>query len=191
MQVINIRSIANALLIAFVATTSQVSNAASGSTSVSVDFPEIIILHYRSALGIRFTGGIDSAVDEGTAGTISVPIDSASGDGTVTTSGTATTSIPVKVSNMWAVRGITSSGNFKIDTTITNDTATSGTSSTTMSNIQAVAGGATGPSISVASGGLSTANAVYGGITFDLDIASVTQTGTHNGIVFTITASAP
>lgn len=184
-------SIASALLLTSVIAASPASLAASGSTSVTVDFPEIIILHYRSALGITFTGGVDSSTDEGTAGTISVALNSASGDGSITAGGTTSTVIPVKVKNMWAVRGITSSGNFKIDTAITSDTATSGTSSTTMSNVQAVAGGASGASISVASGGLSTANAVYGGITFDLDIASVTQTGTHSGIVFTITASAP
>jgi hypothetical protein len=165
--------------------------AASGTTSVSVDFPEIIILHYRSKLNIRFTGGANNAVDEGSAGTISLPLNTASGDGTLSVTGTANTIIPVKVANMWAVRGITSSGNFQIDASITNDTASLANSSVVMDKLEAVASGAAGQSITVPSSGLAPANAVTGGITFQLDIEDVKQTGTHTGIEYTITASAP
>ena len=165
--------------------------AASGTTSVSVDFPEIIILHYRSKLNIKFTGGANNAIDEGSAGTISLPLNSASGDGTLSVAGTANTVIPVKVANMWAVRGITSSGNFQIDASITNDTASLASSSVVMDKLEAVASGSSGQSITVPSSGLSPANAVVGGITFELDIEDVTQTGTHSGIEYTITASAP
>lgn len=165
--------------------------AASGTTSVSVDFPEIIILHYRSKLNIKFTGGANSSIDEGSAGTISLPLNSASGDGTLSVSGTANTVIPVKVANMWAVRGITLNGNFQIDASITNDTASLGGSSVVMDKLEAVASGSSGQSITVASSGLAPANAVIGGITFELDIEDVSQTGTHTGIEYTITASAP
>ena len=165
--------------------------AASGSTSVSVAFPEIIILHYRSALNITFTGAADFAIDEGAAGTLSLPLSSASGDGTLSVSGTTTTDIPVTVSNMWAVRGITNTGTISVGGSINTDTATVGGSEVVMSNLEIASGGVSGSTITVPSSGYALSTAVKGDVSFDLDISDVTQTGSHTGISYTITASAP
>lgn len=186
-----LRTIISTALVGTAVSLSPTAVAATGSTSVSVDFPEIIILHYRSGLNIQFTGGSDVATDEST-GTISIPLATASGDGGITAGGTATTVIPVDVDNMWAVRGITSTGNIQVAAAITNTTATTtGGSSATMSMLTAESGAASGATITVPSGGLAISSAVYGGIAFNLDIANVTETGTHSGISYTITASAP
>lgn len=172
-------------------TTSNPTYAASGQTSVTVSFPEIVVLHYRSDLTINFTGNSDLSVDENTTN-ISVPLGSATGDGTISTSGTATTSIPVEVQNMWAVRGITSTGEIEVSAQI--DTAsgtTTGGSEVVMGSLLAKSGVSSGATINVTSSGLAIANAVYGGITFNLDITNVIETGSHTGMEYTITASAP
>lgn len=182
--------ITKALLSTLIATSNTL-HAASGQTSVTVTFPEIVVLHYRSELTINFTGDSNLGIDESSA-SISVPLAPVNGDGTINASGTTSTSIAVEVQNMWAVRGITNNGEIEVSAQIDTGTATAtGGSEVVMSSLLAKSGLTSGGTIDVTSTGLAPANAVYGGITFSLDISNVTETGDHTGMEYTITATAP
>jgi len=174
----------------------QGANAATGSTDVSIDFPDIIILHYINDLSLTFTGDLDEGVDELTGSDNAALATTASFDGAMTASTAASTTLPsdvtVTVQNVWAVRGITGSGQIRVTPSIDTAAATDGgTSSTSMSNIQVkTASVAAGNPIDVDAPGFVLANAVLGDVVFDLDVSTVVDSSDHTGMQYTITATA-
>jgi len=139
---------------------------ASGQTSVSFNFPDIVILHYVSDVTFSVPASAfgAAAVNEGTGGTLSTftTPDTLSGDATV----------GVTISQaLNAYKGIIN----KI-MPVSNGTVSDGTNS--------------GASITFAAPGFSATNAVYGNVLFDIDFSGVTTAGSHTGAQYTVTAAA-
>jgi hypothetical protein len=168
----------------------QNANAASGQTDVTINFPNIIILYYIDALTLNFNPAIDQAVNEGGAADTQPLATPAAFDAGLTPGSSGIPgSIAVTVEDVWAVRGITASGQITVNPQIDVANATNGSSTATMSNLQ-VQSGTTGPAdpISITAPGFG--NAVLGDIVFDLDISGVTSAGSHTGMQYTIVATA-
>lgn len=168
---------------------------ASGQTSVSFNFPDIVILHYVSDVTFSVPASAfgAAAVNEGTGGTLSTftTPDTLSGDATVgVTISQALNAYKGIINNAWAVRGITASGNIQASITIDTANATNGTSQVTISNGTVSDGTNSGASITFAAPGFSATNAVYGNVLFDIDFSGVTTAGSHTGAQYTVTAAA-
>ena len=172
----------------------QGANAATGQTDVTVNFPDIIILHYPNSLTLSFTAS-DANIDEGGLSATDALGVTASLDANIIPliAGDTydTDTVAATVSNVWAVRGITASGNIDVAVNLDAATASNGTSDAVMSGLQVqTASVAAGDPIQVAAPGLRAVNATAGDIVFDLDISGVTASGDHTGIQYTITATA-
>ncbi len=170
----------------------QSARAASGSTDVTINFPDIVILHYVRYLTLTFTGVNDEEVDQGRAAAAAALADPASFDANMTPSGGTTYPNPIHVTvqRVWAVRGITQSGRIRVTPQINNaDATTASGSRATMINLQVQTGSVTaGAPIDVDVPGLW--NAVVGDIVFDLDISGVTTAASHTGMQYTIEATS-
>lgn len=172
----------------------QGANAATGQTDVTVNFPDIIILHYPNSLTLNFTAS-DANIDEGGLSATDALGATASLDANIIPliAGDTydTDTVAATVSNVWAVRGITASGSIDVAVNLDAATASNGTSDAVMSALQVqTASVAAGDPIQVAAPGLRAVNATVGDIVFDLDISGVTASGDHTGIQYTITATA-
>lgn len=187
-----VRALTAGLLAAAVIAPTQNAMAASGQTNVSIDFPNIVILHYVSDLSLTFTGAIDTATDEGAASGSAALAATASFDAAISpdlTTPTVPGSVAVTVQNAWAVRGITASGQIRVSGAIdTANATTAGGSTASMSNLAVASGASSGALIDIDAPGMGTTTA--GDVTFDLDISGVTESGTHSGAQYTITAIA-
>lgn len=186
-----------ALLIA-----SPVHAQATGNTTVSIDIPDIVILHYFStvdvtidaaAMGTYLTGGAPNAVDEGNftgpaaenAGqfeaNLAIAPSALSGDPSNAT---------LLLQQAWGVRAI-SLGNPVSETDltigITNANLTNGGSVITIADAFVDDGTSNGTSIQFASPGL--APALTGDIELLLDFSNTTAAGAHAGGIFTLTAT--
>lgn len=169
--------------------------AASGQTNVSIDFPDIIILHYISDLTLTFTGDLDTQTDESSGSDSAALATTVTFDANTTPTAAGATDLPdsvaVTVTNVWAVRGITSSGQIRVTPSIDTAAATVDGSTTTMSMLQVkTAAVAAGDPIDCDAPGFPLANAVLGDIVFDLDVSAVTVAKSHSGMQYTIMASA-
>ena len=175
---------------------SEDASAVTGTTNVTVSVPGSIVLSYQSALTITFTNGYAVAQDEGAGAlTIANMAASVSGSAGMTTNAVATapTTMAVTVTTAWSTRSHSA-------TTVSIACGTcSGTNTTPGGGTIAVSGltlttatPAAGPaaSITYAGAGMGNANAVVGQIDFNLDISSMTKSGTFTGIAWTITATA-
>ncbi|WP_287373443.1 hypothetical protein [Prosthecochloris sp.] len=175
---------------------------ATGSTDVSVNLSGIIILHYISGITLDFET-LSEGIDEGSSGTWDVTwADGEASGGTGLTTGTLTSSkvsesdgsITVHIPNVWAVRGISSSGNAEVSialTTpiITNETsASSATITITQAELQQASN--EGTNIDVQLGGILKSQARIGDVNLTLDMSSANATGSYTGGVYTITAEA-
>jgi len=165
----------------------------SGTTNVSVRVPEFIVLHYYSNITLNFATPTSEAIDEGTN---SVDADwngeangseldanslmNASIDGTNTS---------VKLNNVWAVRGFSTSGNAKVEVTVPSNTLKNGSSAITMSNVKVSDNAQSGSSITTKLNGISQNRATTGNIEMDLDFSNTTRSGSHTGGQYTITAT--
>ena len=188
-----LRGLAVVLLAAAIMTPGQNANAATGSTNVTINFPDIIVLHYTSALTLTFTPALDTAVNDGATTPVGVALVSpATFNGALVPSAPAAAAFPqtlaVTVNNVWAIRGITASGNINVTGALTTPTATNAGSTATASAF-VVSSGATGPlaTISLPAPGFA---ATLGNIGFNLDTSAVTTAGAHTGMVYTVTAVA-
>jgi hypothetical protein len=158
----------------------QNARAATGSTDVTINFPNIVILYYPDTLLLTFTA---SDITDNSA----TPIDSAAlgatagFDANITSAGTPVTDVAVTISNAYAIRGISSSGAFTVSGSFTSDTASNGGSDAVGSNL----------AVSDAAPSASFATPEVGDITFDLDIQDVTTSGNHTGMTYSITVTAP
>ena len=174
--------------------------AVSGTTAVTVNAPDIIILHYYSALTLDFAA-LNEALDEGTP-TLGTPALAANvsfaGGLTATVNSTYETAgvMTVTVTDAWGVRALTNLGNVTVtgvlDTAAATNTAAStvtlgaleiGDSTSTTYNA-----GATG--IQFVAPGMAKAGAYIGDVRFTLDISGATLPGAHTGAQYTLTATA-
>lgn len=175
---------------------------AKGSTDVSVNLSGIIILHYISGITLDFET-LSEGIDEGSSGTWDVTwADGEASGGTGLTTGTLTSSavsesdgsITVHIPNVWAVRGISSSGNAEVSIALTTPTITNATpaSSATITITQAELQQASneGTNIEVQLGGILKSQARIGDVSLTLDMSSANATGSYTGGVYTITAEA-
>ena len=171
-------------------------NAASGSTSVSFNFPNIIVLHYYSSVQFSINpGAFDFARDQGgfvgtatttTPGVLTLNANIAPSDDASTDFANYTATIQ----NAWAVRGITATGNIGVTITLDQANATNGTSTVTIKPNPTVSVGAnSGTTITIAAPGLALGNAVLGDVNMGVDISGVTTPGLHSGAQYTITAA--
>ena len=165
----------------------------SGTTNVSVRVPEFIVLHYYSDITLNFDTPTSEAIDEGNN---SVDADwngnaerdeldanslmNASIDGTKTS---------VKLNNVWAVRGFSTSGNARVEVTVPSNTLKNGSSAITMSNVKVSDNAQSGSSITTKLNGISQNRATTGNIEMDLDFSKTTRSGSHTGGQYTITAT--
>ena len=163
----------------------QGANAATGQTDVTINFPNIVILHYPNQLILTFTGtdlndGQGTVTPTGQALAATATFDADITDGTTT----GLSTVAVTVQNAYAVRGISSSGNINISGSFDGggDTASNGSSTAVGSNFAVSAASIPAPGL---------ATATPGDISFDLDISGVTDNGAHTGMSYTITATAP
>jgi len=168
-----------------------------GDTDISIDFPNIVILHYISDLTLDFDiGGLtaDTAVDDGASSPTADGIDAspATFDLGVTGAGAnpLPAAVPVLLQNAWAVRGISTSGTIDVDITITDATANNGASVATMS-AATVTGGGQGPAASITIPAPGFGTPTVGDVNFSLDVDNITTAATHTGMSYQIQASAP
>jgi hypothetical protein len=86
----------------------QGANAATGTTNVTINFPDIIILHYFSDLTLTFTGS-ELTVDEGKgSATDNLAAVAADFDANIPLRpGGIPNDVSVTVQSVWAVRGLT------------------------------------------------------------------------------------
>src|SRR5210317_579424 len=133
----------------------QVQAQAVGDTNISIDFPNIVILHYVDTLTLTFDAGTITAedvVDEGPSTPPAAGIDAATATFDLGVTGTGTNplpaSVPVQLQNAWAVRGISTTGTIDVDISIQSANATNGSSTATMS-AATVTGGGQGPAAGI------------------------------------------
>lgn len=182
---------------------------ATGSTDVSVSLDGIVILHYISGITLNFNNLSGVGIDEG-ADTWDVTWadgEASGGTGLTTnplTSSTASESdgsITVHIPNVWAVRGISSSGNAKVSIALTEDSITNTTDGSTdltptiqITGAEVMFSGTTGTSgedaLFVQLGGILKSQAKIGDVNLTLDMSSANATGSYTGGVYTITAEA-
>jgi len=168
--------------------------AATGQTSVSFNFPNIVILHYVSSVNfdIPATAFGSNSIDEGTGGTLNTFVSpNISGNSNVgMTIAQALTGYTGTINNAWAVRALAGAGGVNVSVAINTADALNGTSKVTIANAIVSDGTNTGATINFASPGLSSANAVYGSVGFDIDFTNTTLAGLHTGAQYTVTAVA-
>ena len=167
--------------------------AASGQTSVSFNFPNIVILHYVGDVKFDVPAtvfGPDSVKDATQKVLNGFTAPNLNGDAAVSvTLSTALNGYTGTINNAWAVRAITTN-NVQVQITLDTANATNGTSTVTLSNATVDDGTNSGATIQFAPPGLSAANAHYGNVNFNIDFSGVTTNGLHQGAQYTVTATA-
>ena len=170
--------------------------AASGPTTVNINFPNVIILHYINDVTFdvpdtAFVTGADFDINEGSGGTLSTYFaPNISGNAGITiTIDTALDTYTGTINNAWAVRALSATG-VQVSIAITDPDAINGLNSTaSLIGIPTVTDGTTtGQLITFASPGMSSGTAVKGSVMLNMDFTGVTLPGTHTGAKYTITA---
>ncbi len=170
----------------------------SGTTNVTVTVPEFIVLHYYSAITLNFATPDSEALNEGTR-SMDVSWDGKTSGGEELASanlmnaaleldGNNTT---VKLSNVWAVRGFSQSGNAKVEVTVPagKDVMSLDGSEISISNVKVSDNASTGSSITTKVNGITKSGATFGNIEMDLDFSKTSRSGLHTGGQYTITAT--
>ncbi len=167
-----------------------------GTTNVSIVLPDLIILHYYSALNLTFEQYTQS-VNEGSAGTYNVQWSGTTDSGNTMTTSSLQNVLPGTVSmtipSIWAVRGLSPSGNAQVSISVLNSQLVSGSSRVTIltgsgnTEINDNAGHS-GTSITTALNGITSDNATIGNVKMTLDFSQTTLSGAHIGGQYMITA---
>ena len=170
-------------------------SSASGKTTVSIKLPDCIILHYYSGLTINFEQ-FTSPVDEGSAN-FDVQWSGEASSGNALSSENKGVALPNEVSlelpNVWAVRGLSPSGNAKISISVTKNLLVSGPSKITIEegqgNIQIEDNaGHAGTMINTSLNGITPSDATVGNVRMTLNFSETTRAGLHTGGQYKITA---
>lgn len=190
-----IRSTLIALVLLTALSSPALAASTSGTTNVSVRVPEFIVLHYYSGITLNFNAPTAEAIDEGSNSFDADWSGNTSGNGLdandlMTASfeldGTKTA---VRLNNVWAVRGFSTSGNARIDITTPSDKLQNGSSEIKMSNVKVSDDAQSGSTITVKLNGISKNRATTGNIEMDLDFSNTTRSGSHTGGEYTINAT--
>jgi len=170
-------------------------NGTVATTNVSIRLPDCIILHYYSGLTINFEQ-FSSAFDEGAAEFDVQFTGEATGSsdiGTEIREPAIPGSVSLNLPNVWAIRGLSPSGNAKVSITVTRSELVSGPSKISIS--QGSNGiliednyGHAGTNINTSLNGIGTAEATIGNVRMTLDFSETTRAGLHTGGQYKITA---
>jgi uncharacterized protein YdgA (DUF945 family) len=199
MTIINkIKNIIIAAVLSIMIATPAFAATTSGTTNVTVMVPEFIVLHYYSAIALNFATPNSEALNEGSR-SMDVTWDGKTSGGEELASanlmnaaleldGSKTT---VKLSNVWAVRGFSQSGNAKVEVSIPagKETMTLEGSEISISNVKVSDNASTGSSITTKVNGITKSGATFGNIEMDLDFSKTNRSGLHTGGQYTITAT--
>jgi hypothetical protein len=193
-----IRTAIFAALVAILFSGSALAASASGTTNVTVNVPEFIILHYYSAITLSFDTPSAEAVSEGSS---SANVDwngSVSNAGELGAANLMNASLEldgknttVTLPNVWAVRGFSASGTAKVEISVPagKNTMTLNDSEIAISNLKVGDGSSSGSSITTRLNGISRSRASFGSIEMDLDFSNTSRSGLHSGAQYTITAT--
>lgn len=166
-----------------------------GTTNISIVLPDLIILHYYSGLTLNFEQ-FSSAEDKGSA-EFDVPWNGEAESTSELTDENTEIDLPDRVSlqlpNVWAIRGLSPSGNAKVSISVNNKTLTAGTSKITIEegegNIQIEDNqGHSGTTINTSLKGIATSEATVGNVRITLNFSETTRAGLHTGGQYKITA---
>ena len=164
-----------------------------GTTDVCVRVPEFIVLHYYSDITLNFDTPTSEAIDEGSNSVDADWNGNAEGDeldaNSLMSASIDGTKTSVKLNNVWAVRGFSTSGNARVEVTVPSATLKNGSSAITMSNVKVSDNAQSGSSITTKLNGISQNRATTGNIEMDLDFSKTTRSGSHTGGQYTITAT--
>jgi hypothetical protein len=173
-----------------------------GDTTISIDVPDIVILHYFSTVDVAIgatamedylTGAGTNARNEGGgAGTAAenggqFDVDLTMAPGAL--SGDPTNAV-LLLQNAWGVRAISGGPTTQTQVAITVQNSTlsdGGSSSIEIVGANVDAGAGAGPDVAFTPPGLSPA--VTGDVLLTLDFSNTTTAGSHTGGVFRLTAS--
>jgi len=167
-----------------------------GTTTLSITLPDCIILHYYSTLNLTFEE-YSQAVDEGGSGTWNVQWSGAAEGGNQLSASTIQNVLPgtvtMTIPNVWAVRGLSPSGNAKVTLTVVNSQLVSGSSKITILSGSGQTqiddnAGHSGTSINTSLNGIAASNATIGNVRMTLDFSQTNMAGAHSGGQYKITA---
>ncbi|ASQ90403.1 hypothetical protein CHL67_05220 [Prosthecochloris sp. GSB1] len=184
-----------ALLLAVLPAHAKNKNETVATTNVSIRLPDCIILHYYSGLTINFEQ-FSSSIDEGAA-EFDVQFTGETQERQDIGTESRELSIPNRVSlelpNVWAIRGLSPSGNAKVSIAVTRRHLISGPSRITIAsgsgNIEIEDNyGHSGTNINTNLNGIGTAEATIGNVRMTLDFSETTRAGLHTGGQYKITA---
>lgn len=159
--------------------------AAEGATSVSINLPDIIILHYLKNIDLSFDskdlsvaeGGAEYSGDFG-----AVSLEAGIKSGSLTSVAKIDKPITVSIKNAYAVRGLSKSGSASVKGVISSSDAENGSSIVTMGDMKI-------STDKIALKGLALDSAVSGDVQFSLDLSKSTSSGLHKGGEYIITAN--
>ena len=166
-----------------------------GTTNISIALPDLIILHYYSGLTLNFEE-FSSAEDKGAA-EFDVQWDGQAESSSELSEENTALDLPDRVSlqlpNVWAIRGLSPSGNAKVSISLNNNVLISGPSRIIIEegegNIQIEDNeGHSGTSINTSLKGIAASEATIGNVRITLNFSETTRAGFHTGGQYKITA---
>lgn len=178
-----------------VATAKNNSKSTVGTTNISIKLPDLIILHYYSGLTLNFEE-FSSSQDLGFA-EFDVPWNGEAESTSELADENTELDLPDRVSlqlpNVWAIRGLSPSGNAKVSISVKNKVLTSGPSRVIIEegegNIQIEDNeGHSGTTINTSLKGIATSEATIGNVRITLNFSETTRAGLHTGGQYKITA---
>lgn len=178
-----------------VATAKNNSRSTVGTTNISIKLPDLIILHYYSGLTLNFEE-FSSSQDLGSA-EFDVPwngvVESTSELADENTELDLPDRVSLQLPNVWAIRGLSPSGNAKVSISVNNKVLTSGPSRVIIEegegNIQIEDNeGHSGTTINTSLKGIATSEATIGNVRITLNFSETTRAGLHTGGRYKITA---
>ncbi|ACF45531.1 conserved hypothetical protein [Prosthecochloris aestuarii DSM 271] len=172
----------------------------SGSTDIKVNLPDIIILHYISDITLNFGSDIGQSANESVASwTVAWDGATSDGSGELAVGNLDDTSnelgdispIDVTLPNVWAIRGLSSSGTATVEITGGNLTLANSSSSIALSDFTVSGSGNTSASITADLNGLHKTTATVGDVNLKMDVSAAALSGEYDtsGTEYTITAT--
>ncbi len=178
-----------------VAESEKQSKSTVGTTNVSIVLPDMIILHYYSGLTLNFEE-FSTAENRGSA-EFDVQWSGEAESSNELTDENTELNLPDRVSlqlpNVWAIRGLSPSGNAKVSISVNNNILTSGPSRIIIEegsgNIEIEDNqGHSGTSINTSLRGITPSEATIGNVRITLNFSETTRAGLHTGGQYKITA---
>ncbi len=171
------------------------SQSAVGTTNISIELPDLIILHYYSGLTLNFEE-FSSSKEMGSAD-FDVSWNGEAESTSELTDENTELDLPDRVSmqmpNVWAIRGLSPSGNAKVSISLNNNVLTSGPSRIIIEegegNIEIEDNnGHSGTTINTSLNGIAASEATTGNVRITLNFSETTRAGLHTGGQYKITA---